>query len=164
MSGKYVTTENAAMFQLTPIGQVRTPWSRGNCPKNMRMARETGQSASLLIDAPWRAGLAGIERASHLIVLGWFADVDRGVLVQQPKHLASPQGCFSLRTPARPNPIGVSIVRRGRIDVAQGLIKIDALDWFDGTPLLDIKPYYPATDQHPDASVLEPPKGALEKS
>ena len=138
-----------------PIGRAMTPWARGACPKNMTAARATGEGASLLIDTQFRAGLLGLERASHLIVLGWFGDVDRDVLLQQPAHLAKQQGCFALRTPARPNPIGVSVVRQVSLDRATGLITIDALDWFDGTPLIDIKPYYPGTDSLPDAVVRE---------
>ena len=146
----------ARAMTITPIGRVRTPWSRGNCPKNMAAARATGQIATLIIDGSFRAGLTGLERASHLILFGWFADVDRHVLEQQPAHLDKPQGCFSLRTPARPNPIGMSVVRRLSLGQGAGLVTIDALDWFDGTPLIDIKPYYPSTDQIADAEVREP--------
>ena len=145
----------ARSFSLTPIGHVRTPWSAGNCPKNMAQAREANRAATLMIDPPWRQGLTGLERATHLILLGWF-EVDRDVLLQKPAHLSVAQGCFALRTPARPNPIGISIVRRSSLGLAAGLITVDALDWFDGTALLDIKPYYPSTDLHSDAHVLEP--------
>lgn len=144
---------NSIGLSLTPIGHVSTPWRRGDCPKNIREARATGQPAKLLILKEFRAGLMGIERASHLIVLGWFRDVDRHVLVQKPAHLPRAQGCFSLRSPARPNPIGLSIVRVTGIDLAAGCLDVDALDWFDATPLLDIKPYYPSTDLYPDARV-----------
>jgi tRNA (adenine37-N6)-methyltransferase len=144
----------ARSFSLTPIGHVRTPWSKGNCPKNMTLAREAGRPATLMIDPPWRQGLTGLERATHLILLGWF-DADRDVLLQKPPHLSVAQGCFALRTPARPNPIGVSIVRRSSLGLAAGLITVDALDWYDGTALLDIKPYYPSTDVHADAQVQD---------
>ncbi len=143
----------APNLSLMPIGQATTCWRRGDCPKNMREARERGKPAHLSVLPEYRAGLAGLERASHLIVLGWFADADRQVLVQQPPHLARPQGCFALRTPARPNPIGLSIVRRAGLDLAAGRIELDALDWFDGTLLLDIKPYYATTDAHPSAQI-----------
>ena len=143
-------------YQLVAIGHARTPWSRGNCPKNMREARERGQAADLMIDPQWRAGLKGLERASHLIVLGWFGEVDRDALVQHPGHLAEPMGCFALRSPARPNPIGVSVVRQVGLELEAGRVIIDALDWFDGTALLDIKPYYPSTDRIADADVCEP--------
>jgi tRNA (adenine37-N6)-methyltransferase len=140
-------------LSLTPIGHAATPWRRGDCPKNMREARERGQPAHLFVLPEFRAGLAGLERASHLILLGWFAGVDRHVLEQQPPHLARPQGCFSLRSPARPNPIGLSIAQLTRFDLPGGRIEIDALDWFGGTMLLDIKPYYASTDAHPAAAV-----------
>ena len=145
----------AGALLINPIGHVLTPWARSRCPKNMVAARATGESATLLIDAPFRLGLEGLERASHLIVLGWFAGVDRDVLVQRPSHLNQDHGCFALRTPARPNPVGVSIVRQVSLDQAAGRITIDALDWFDGTQLLDIKPYYASTDCLPDATVRE---------
>lgn len=143
-----------AGLQLQPIGHASTPWRRGNCPKNMREARERGQPATITLQHPFRAGLEGLDRVSHLILLGWFVDADRQAIVQQPAHLSRAQGCFSLRSPARPNPIGLSIVRVIALDRSTGRIEIDALDWFDGTVLLDIKPYYPSTDLHPEAQVL----------
>jgi tRNA (adenine37-N6)-methyltransferase len=150
------TTSEDRLFPdlgLMPIGHATTPWRRGDCPKNMREARERGKPAHLLVRPEFHAGLAGLERASHLILLGWFVGLDRHVLVQQPAHIARPQGCFSLRSPARPNPIGLSIVCPTRLDLAAGRIGIDALDWFDGTLLLDIKPYYASVDAHPAAEV-----------
>jgi tRNA (adenine37-N6)-methyltransferase len=143
-------------FGLVVIGRAETPWCRGDCPKSMRAAREAGRPARLIIDPAFRPGLRGVERATHLIVLGWFKQVDRDALLQQPRHLALVQGCFSLRSPARPNPIGLSIVRPTRFDALSGTIDIDALDWFNGTILLDIKPYYPSSDLHPNAEVRDP--------
>jgi tRNA (adenine37-N6)-methyltransferase len=140
-------------FVMKPIGRARTPWSKGHCPKNMPEARATGKGASLIIDAAWRDGLQGIDNATHLIVLGWFESVDRAVLIQHPVHLASPQGCFSLRSPARPNPIGVSVVRLVAVERAKGILELDALDWFNATQLLDIKPYFASTDCIADATV-----------
>ncbi len=153
MTGSKVSARG---FSVTPIGLAETAWSRGNCPKNMAAARLAGRPATLHVDTPWRQGLVGIERASHLILLGWFGAASRDVLLQQPPHLSVAQGCFALRTPARPNPIGVSVARRLDVDLATGRITVDALDWYDGTALLDIKPYYATTDAHPEAEVAEP--------
>lgn len=150
-----IATKTARGFSFTQIGHVRTPWARGNCPRNMAAAREACRPATLMIDPPWREGLLGLDRATHLILLGWLGDCDRNVLVQKPPHLSSEQGCFSLRTPARPNPIAVSIVRRSSLGMAAGLITVDALDWYDGTALLDIKPYYATTDSYPEANVAD---------
>jgi len=144
-------------LQLVVIGHARTPWRKGDCPRSMRAARETGRSAEIIVDPAFRAGLVGLERASHLVLLGWFQGTDRASLLLKPQHLAVPQGCFALRSPARPNPIALSIARRVGLDQAAGTINLEALDWFDGTPLLDIKPYYPSNDLHPDAVVLDPP-------
>ena len=137
------------------IGVAHTPWRRGNCPKGMRAAREEGRPATLDIAEPWRPALSGLKRASHVIVLGWLQTARRDLLVQSPIHAKTPSGTFALRSPARPNPIGVSVARLVRLNVGGGVIELDALDWFDGTPLLDIKPYFPGNDAIPDATVGE---------
>jgi tRNA (Thr-GGU) A37 N-methylase len=53
---------------------------------------------------------------------------------------------FSLRSPARPNPIALAIVKILGIDQKKGIISIDAIDCLDGTPVLDIKPYLKSID------------------
>lgn len=53
------------------IGVARTSWQAGNCPKNMREAKERASSAELHIEPSYRAALAGLDRASHVILLGW---------------------------------------------------------------------------------------------
>ena len=55
-------------------------------------------------------------------------------------------GVFATRAPARPNPIGISVVRLVRVD--KGILHIQDLDVVDGTPLLDVKPYVPEFDVH----------------
>jgi tRNA (adenine37-N6)-methyltransferase len=146
------------------IGRAVTPWSSGDCPKNMAQARSygaraSGAQATLIIDPPWRPALMDLKRASHIILLGWFAGADRSLVALQPPHLARPVGCFALRAPARPNPIGLSIAGLLGVDVATGEVRIDALDWFDGTALIDIKPYYPSTDKIDAATIVEPGPG-----
>ena len=63
-------------------------------------------------------------------------------------------GVFATRSPFRPNPIGLSSVRLGRMleDETLGIVlEVFGADLTDGTPILDIKPYLPFTDSHPDA-------------
>ena len=56
------------------IGRIGSPWTtREECPKNMRAARELGLPATVAIDEPYRRGLAGLERASHVVILTWLA-------------------------------------------------------------------------------------------
>jgi tRNA (Thr-GGU) A37 N-methylase len=71
------------------------------------------------------------------------------MIVLNPPHRDGPTGVFALRAPARPNPIAVGVVRLVEIDRDAGLLTLDALDAFDGTPLLDIKPWLSSVDVPP---------------
>ena len=64
-------------------------------------------------------------------------------------------GVFATRSPFRPNNIGLSSVRLTRIELStpQGpVLHVEGADLMDGTPILDIKPYLPFTDSHPEAT------------
>ena len=61
------------------------------------------------------------------------------------------RGIFATRAPARPNPIGVSVLRIVRVEA--GRVQVADLDLLDGTPILDIKPYVPEFDARPAASI-----------
>lgn len=131
------------------IGRVRTPWTdRADCPKN---GAGSDAACTLIIDPPYAAGLQNVEGASHLIVLYWMHRAARDLVRQRPRHADGSRGTFSLRSPARPNPIAVSVVELlGR---AGASLTVRGLDCIDGTPLLDIKPYYASTDARPEAHV-----------
>lgn len=136
------------------IGRITSSWTtRETCPKNMRAARETGQPATLTIDAPYRDGLRGLERASHLVILSWLHHAPRNLIVQKPRHAADAKGVFGLRSPARPNPVGLHVAKLVALDIATGRIDLDAIDVLDGTPIIDIKPYFASTDAIPEATV-----------
>ncbi|MER8464329.1 tRNA (N6-threonylcarbamoyladenosine(37)-N6)-methyltransferase TrmO [Mesorhizobium sp. M1396] len=136
------------------IGRIASPWiTRESCPKNMHAARETGQPAVLTIDALYRDGLQGLERASHVIILSWLHHAPRDLIVQKPRHAAEARGVFSLRSPARPNPIGLHMVRLVALDQNTGRIDLDAIDVLDGTPVIDIKPYFASTDAISEATI-----------
>ncbi len=135
------------------IGRIRTPWrTLADCPKNVRTAREKGGAARLEIDAPYRPGLAGLAGVSHLVVLYWMDRSRRDVIVQVPRHAGGPRGVFSLRSPARPNPIAMGVVPLHSLDLDAGQLEIGMLDCLDGTPLLDVKPYVPSVDAIADAA------------
>ncbi|WP_292160688.1 tRNA (N6-threonylcarbamoyladenosine(37)-N6)-methyltransferase TrmO [Mesorhizobium sp.] len=136
------------------IGRIASPWTtRETCPKNMKAARETGRPAVLTIDQRYRDGLAGLERASHIIVLTWLHHAPRRLIVQKPRHAAEPKGVFSLRSPARPNPVGLHIAKLVALDIDTGRIDLDAIDVLDGTPVIDIKPYFASTDAFAEATM-----------
>ena len=131
------------------IGRIRTPWKhRDDCPKN---ARESGEICTLEVDPRWRQGLTGVDTCSNLVVLYWMDRSRRDLVLQLPRHYKSGRGTFALRSPARPNPIAMSVVRLVAVEGTS--LKVVGLDCLDGTPLLDIKPYFASTDAVPEAIV-----------
>lgn len=132
------------------IGRIRSPWrTRADCPKNVRIAREGDQGAWLDIDEAFRQALTGLAAGQGLHVLSWLGEARRDLALQMPKHAEAPRGTFSLRSPVRPNPIGLHLVRITAIDIARGRIDIDAIDTLDGTAVLDLKPYLDSVDRLP---------------
>jgi tRNA-Thr(GGU) m(6)t(6)A37 methyltransferase TsaA len=75
----------------------------------------------------------------------------RNLVLQTPAHYGTQRGTFALRSPARPNPIAMSVVKLQGIDGNK--LNVVGLDCLDGTPLLDIKPYFASVDSVPDATV-----------
>ncbi len=131
------------------IGRIRTPWKRReDCPKN---PRETDAACVIELDPRWRAALEGLEGVTHILVLYWMHEARRDLVLQAPRHYSERRGTFALRSPVRPNPIAVSVARLLRVDGDR--LTVVGLDCIDGTPLLDIKPYFASTDSVPDASV-----------
>ena len=131
------------------IGRIRTPWTkRDDCPKN---GRESTAVCTIEVDLRYAEALNGTETCSHLLVLYWMHEARRDLVLQAPRHYGEPRGTFSLRSPVRPNPIAASIVKLLRREGAQ--LMVTGLDCLDGTPLLDIKPYFASTDAVPNATV-----------
>ena len=131
------------------IGRIRTPWKdRDDCPKN---ARESEAVCTIEIDPRWSDGLKDVETCSHLFVLYWMDKAPRNLVLQVPGHYGTQHGTFALRSPARPNPVAVSVVKLLRAEGGQ--LSVVGLDCLDGTPLIDIKPYFASTDSVPDAVV-----------
>ena len=131
------------------IGRIRTPWKeRKDCPKN---ARESEAVCVVEVDPRWREGLKDVESCSHLVLLYWMDRSPRDLVLQVPGHYGVQHGTFALRSPARPNPVAMSVVKLLRVDGNR--LSVVGLDCLDGTPLLDIKPYFASTDSVPDAVV-----------
>ena len=131
------------------IGDIRTPWTdRKSCPKN---ARESDAVCTLDLDPRWAAALQGVESCTHLIVLYWMGRSRRDLVVQVPRHYGVGRGTFALRSPARPNPIAMSVVRLLKVEGTR--LSVVGLDCLDHTPLLDIKPYFASTDAVAEAVV-----------
>ena len=130
------------------IGRIRTPWTRrSECPKN---ARGSDAECVIELDPRYVAALDGVATCTHLVVLYFMDQARRDLVVQVPRHGAR-RGTFALRSPVRPNPIAMSVVRLVRVEGT--MLSVIGLDCLDGTPLIDIKPYFASVDSVPDAVV-----------
>lgn len=134
------------------IGRIRTPWTeRKQCPKNARQSRESGAICTVEVDPRWAQALAGVETCSHLILLYWMDKARRDLVIQRPGHYDTGRATFALRSPVRPNPIALAVVELRKVEGTR--LEVVGVDCLDGTPLLDIKPYFASTDAIPDAQV-----------
>jgi len=131
------------------IGRIRSPWVKGTAPKNIRQARETGEAARIELDPSYAPALLGLSVGQPIQILYWVDRGQRDLVVQSPRHTDGARGTFALRSPVRPNPIALSTVVITALDPKTGTIGIDATDAFDGTPVLDIKPWLGTVDVPP---------------
>ena len=121
---------------LVYIGRIHTPWqSRMVTP---RQGRHDGPTCRIEVFEPWVAALDSVAQFERLEVLYWLHESRRDLVMQSPANDGTARGTFSLRSPARPNPIGTSIVRL--LGVEGAILLVRGLDCLDGTPLLDLKP------------------------
>ncbi|MEM3078886.1 MAG: tRNA (N6-threonylcarbamoyladenosine(37)-N6)-methyltransferase TrmO [Thermoproteota archaeon] len=110
-----------------------------------------GEYAYIRIFPEYEAALKGVEEYSHLIVLYWIhlrdTAEDRKTLTVTPmRHKGAPEtGVFGTRSPSRPNPIGLCVTRLERVEGAT--LKVKDLDAYEGSPIIDIKPYLPRADR-----------------
>lgn len=132
---------------VTFIGALSCDWGPGNAPKNLRQAREAGGGNGRVVLHPdYRTGLKGLSVGQAIWLVLWFDRGQRNLIVQAPHHVDGTRGTFALRSPARPNPIAIEAVRITSLDMDTGEIGIDVTDAFDGTPVLDIKPWLETVD------------------
>ena len=128
-------------IQYRPIGIIHSPWSkRDDVPIQPVAAHGNKGTIELLPD--FEEGLADLEGFSHIVLLYHFHLSEGFSLKTVPRHDHHLRGVFATRSPRRPNPIGLSIVKLERVE--RTTLYISDLDIMDGTPLLDIKPYVPS--------------------
>ena len=134
---------------LAPIGFVRNDHPPGRKPRTWQ-----GIISQIEIESHWTEGLEGLEGFSHVTVLCYLhlmQDETPVLRIHPQRNRGLPQvGFFGTRTPLRPNPISmtsVSLVKREK-----NILHVRNLDMFDGTPVLDVKPYLTRGDCHPQAT------------
>jgi tRNA-Thr(GGU) m(6)t(6)A37 methyltransferase TsaA len=130
------------------IGRIRTPFKRrADCPKNVAESDAVGR---VELDPRYAAGLRDLNLYSHAILLYWMDKARRDLIEQVPAHLGHARGTFALRSPVRPNPIALAVVEI--LGIEGTTVTVRSVDCLDGTPLLDIKPYFASIDSVPGAT------------
>ena len=147
--GSAVAAEDAqqpvAEFKVHPIGHVKKADDR----------------MLIVLNKKYQDGLLGLDQWSHVQVIWWFDQNDtqqkRSILQVHPR--GNPQnpltGVFACRAPVRPNLIGLSLCKV--LAVKDNVVEVEAIDAFEGTPVLDLKPFTPGQDS---ASGVKVPKWA----
>ena len=132
---------------LKPIGFVK------NNVKEPRVGSFADEVSEIVVDVKFTDALNGIEDYSHVIIVYWMDKVKKSVITHRPQ--GNPKvpivGIFSCRCPPRPNPIGVTTVEL--LERKENRIRVKGLDILDGTPVIDIKPYWPVYDKVENAKI-----------
>jgi len=141
-------TEKPALFEFRQIGTIHTPYT-DNAP--YQPVEEDQGAFTIELFQQYTEGLADLNRFSYMYVLYCIHMIyDKASMVTSPPWAhGKTVGVFASRSPLRPNPLGLSIVHIKQI--VENNIYTSGLDVFDGTPLLDIKPYIKDLDSKDDA-------------
>jgi tRNA-Thr(GGU) m(6)t(6)A37 methyltransferase TsaA len=132
-----------AEFKMRPIGHVK----------------KSENQTSIVLNKEFESGLLGLEGYSHIYVVWWFDRNDtpqkRAILQVHPMgNRDNPlTGVFATRSPVRPNLVALTLCKI--VAVKDNVIEIEKADAFDGTPILDIKPFIPGYDTAEDAKMPE---------
>jgi len=124
-------------IELLPIGVVKTDVKK--VPRHWTISDAEG---TLVIEEQYTEGVKDIHAGQRIVVLFYFhqsPQFTEDFLVQVPLQGPGQMGVFSICSPVRPNPLGMSVVEV--LGIEGSIIHIKGLDMIDGTPVLDIKPY-----------------------
>lgn len=134
----------ASTYQIHPIGYVRS--SEGD--------------SHLEILEPFRPALKQLDRFSHVIVLWWADQHDneksRSIMQCMPPYAEDKlTGVFACRAEYRPNPVAITVCQLFAVDGESGIVQVPYIDAYDGTPIVDLKAYFPVCDRVREAKVPE---------
>jgi tRNA (adenine37-N6)-methyltransferase len=123
-------------IEFEPVGFVKTEVEK--VPRHWTVSNAEGQ---IVVDDKFVAGLKDVKPGQQIVVIFYFhrsPEFTPDFLIQTPPHLNRQMGVFSICSPVRPNPIGMSVLEVARIE--GNVIHVRGIDMIDGTPVLDIKP------------------------
>ena len=135
-------------FTVKPIGVIRTPFkSSENTPIQSSKSDTKGH---VYVAPEYIEALKSLDGFSHIILVYWFHRAKPPKMLQKPFLDTEEHGLFSIRSPSRPNPIGISTVKL--INIEGTRLDFEGVDMLDETPLLDIKPFVPEFDNRTQAT------------
>jgi tRNA (adenine37-N6)-methyltransferase len=138
-----IKPEGEKTFTVRPIGHVQ----------------KAGDRTLIVLDKKYQPGLLGLDGFSHIQVIWWFDKNDtpqkRPILQVHPRGDAKNPltGVFACRAPVRPNLLALSLCRI--VSIKDNVVEVEKIDAFEGTPVLDMKPYTPGPDSAAGAKVPE---------
>lgn len=143
-------------FEFHPIAHIRTPFGeKFGVPRQPGLVPAAHGRIELLADFATPEALAELAGFSHLWIVFVFDRVPAGEWhpTVRPPRLGGNRrvGVFASRSPFRPNPIGLSVVKIESVLAAQSVIEVSGVDLVDGTAVIDLKPYVPYCDAIADA-------------
>jgi tRNA-Thr(GGU) m(6)t(6)A37 methyltransferase TsaA len=139
------TFKHEEAYQIYPIGKVS-------------VSSEIG--AEIEIRETFRPALKQLEKFSHVTVVWWADQADneeyRNLMQMEPPYAKSHvTGVFASRSPARPNPIATTTARLLNVDEETGIVRLAYIDAFEGTPVIDLKAYFPTSDRVREPQIPE---------
>lgn len=146
------------MFTPKIIAKIKSPFpTKFGVPRQSGMVR--GNISKVVFEKEYATpdALRGLDGFSHIWLIWYFDKSEEKAFtptVRPPKLGGNTRvGVFATRSPYRPNPIGLSLVKLVRVNVDEEVyLEVEGADLVDGTPILDIKPYLPFVESLPDAT------------
>jgi L-fuculose-phosphate aldolase len=128
-------TKTEALVTYQAIGHVENEFDQPTTPEKIRATE-----SRIVLNPALKDGLQGLVPGQRIMVVFWFHRSEGCDLCQHPRgdRTRPRQGVFALRSPSRPNPIGVSVVDLEAI--SGNVLRVRGLDAINGTPVLDLKP------------------------
>jgi tRNA-Thr(GGU) m(6)t(6)A37 methyltransferase TsaA len=131
-------------YQMYPIGYIRRS--------------ENGIHLEIL--EPFRPALKHLDHFSHVMVFWWAHkhdnDKSRSATQTEPPYAKGKiTGIFATRAEYRPNPIAMTTCKMLKVDEKKGIVQVADIDAFDGTPIVDLKAYFPVCDRVKEARIPE---------
>jgi len=121
-----------------PIGVIRTTYKESKgIPIQGKFVKDVIGTAEVFPE--YQEGLKDVEGFSHVYLIYYFDRAKEEQLLGKPFLEDDERGIFAIRSPMRPNRIGISIVKLEKVE--DNVVTFSEVDILDGTPLLDIKPY-----------------------